>query len=49
MVESAGVWSGSITWWQTGFTGTVFSVDSQRILSPVSSSGTAYYVTNTPI
>jgi hypothetical protein len=49
MSESGGVWSGSITWWQLGDTGTLFAPGGGRILTPVVASGTAYYIVNSPI
>ena len=49
MTETAGVWSGTITWWSLASTGTLFQPGVARSLSPVASSGTAYYITNSPI
>jgi len=49
MVETSGVWTGSITWWQSTATGYLFGAGVARTLSPISTSGTAYYIVNTPL
>ena len=49
MVETSGVWTGSITWWQNSTSGHLFGAGVARTLTPLSTSGTAYYINNTPL
>jgi hypothetical protein len=48
MTYSGGVWSGTITWWHNG-TGNLFGPGVTRTLTPTSTSGSAYYDTESPL
>ncbi len=50
MSESGGVWTGSMTWWKlSDGAGTLFAPSTARTLSVTTVSGSAYYITNSPL
>jgi hypothetical protein len=49
MVETAGVWSGNIIWWNGNSTGTLFGGTAATTLTPGHVSGSHYYFDNTPL